>query len=401
VNDRTNPWLVLAGCFLLSVGSNAFIIAPSSVAPLFAERFGVPGTAVGDIVSAALVGVIFTQIPGGYLLDRYDNRRLLVPAVGLYVLVVLALQVVDPFGPFLALRALGGVLAGFAFTAGANVVAAVFPPARRGLATGIYLASPPASFALAHATGPFVATAFDPLRVFLLPAAIAVAGTVMFLFAARRPVRSGTTPTAAEFVRALGDRSVILVGCSAFAAYALYLFLNTWLPTYGTEVLSLPLPVAGLVTALVPLVGIVSRPGGGWLSARLDGRRRPVLVGGLLAGLLVLVTVPLADGLVVFLILVAAAAFTVQLGTGVYYVLTRELARPGTEGTSLTVLTAISFTGSFSAPILGGLLIDGYSWSVAFLAFGLVGLLGVLVLVPVPETGDRPTVRDTDPGVDV
>jgi hypothetical protein len=47
------------------------------------------------------------------------------------------------------------------------------------------------------------------------------------------------------------------------------------------------------------------------------------------------------------------------------------------------------------------LLIDGYSWSVAFLAFGLVGLLGVLVLVPVPETGGRPTVRDTDPGVDV
>jgi MFS family permease len=336
----------------------------------------------------AILGVILTQIPAGYLLDRFDNRRLVVPAVGLYVLLVLAIQAVEAFGTLLGLRALGGVLVGFVFTAGANVVAQVFPPRRRGFATGVYLASPPAAFALAHATGPLVATSFGPLRVFLLPGAIAVFGGVLFLLAANEPVRSGSTPSAAEFVRAVGNRSVVLVGLSAFAAYALYLFLNTWLPTYGTEVLSLPLPVAGLVTALVPLVGIVARPGGGWLSGRLGGRRRPVLAGGLLLGLVLLVGVPFADGMALFLLLVAGAAFAVQLGTGVYYVLTRELASPGTEGTSLTVLTAVSFTGSFAAPIVGGWLVAGYSWAVAFVAFAAVGLLGVLVLLPIPEPGD-------------
>lgn len=401
MNDRTNPWPVLAGCFLLSVGANAFIIAPSSVAPLFAERFGVANAAVGDLVSVAILGVILTQIPAGYLLDRFDNRRLVVPAVGLYVLVVLVIQTVEGYTSLLGLRAVGGVLVGFVFTAGANVVAQVFPPDRRGFATGIYLASPPASFAIAHATGPLVGTSFGPLRVFLLPAAIAVAGSVLFLLAAREPVRSGSTPTAAEFARALGNRSIVLVALSAFAAYALYLFLNTWLPTYGTEVLSLPLPVAGLVTALVPLVGIVARPGGGWLSGRLGGRRRPVLAGGLLLGLGLLAGVPFAGAMATFLLLVAAAAFAVQLGTGVYYVLTRELASPGTEGTSLTVLTAISFTGSFSAPIVGGWLISGYSWTVAFLAFAALGVFGALVLAPVPEPdGGISTGRVADPEPD-
>jgi MFS family permease len=401
VNDRTDPRAVLAGCFLLSVGVNAFVIAPSSVAPLLAERFGVANAAVGDVVSVAILGVILTQIPAGYLLDRFDNRRLVVPAVGFYVLLVLAIQAVEAFETLLGLRALGGVLVGFVFTAGANVVAQVFPPRRRGFATGVYLASPPAAFALAHATGPLVATSFGPLRVFLLPGAIAVFGGVLFLLAANEPVRSGSTPSAAEFVRAVGNRSVVLVGLSAFAAYALYLFLNTWLPTYGTEVLSLPLPVAGLVTALVPLVGIVARPGGGWLSGRLGGRRRPVLAGGLLLGLVLLVGVPFADGMALFLLLVAGAAFAVQLGTGVYYVLTRELASPGTEGTSLTVLTAVSFTGSFAAPIVGGWLVAGYSWAVAFVAFAAVGLLGVLVLLPIPEPGD-PTSTGTgaEPGPD-
>jgi nitrate/nitrite transporter NarK len=400
VTNRTRPWLVLGGCFLLSVGVNAFMIAPSSIAPLFVERFDVAPTAAGDIISAAIVGSILTQIPGGYLLDRYDNRRLVVPAVGLFALVVLAIQAVGAFTPFLALRALGGVVGGFVFTAGANVVGAVFPADRRGFATGIFLTSPPASFALAHSTSPPLGTAFGPLRVFLLHAAIAALGTGLFLLAAREPVRSGSTPAPGEFARALGNRSVVLVALSAAAVYGLYLFLNTWLPTYGTQVLSLPLSAAGLVTAIVPLVGIVARPGGGWLSGRLGGRRRPVLAGGLGVGLVLMSAIPLAVALPVFVLLLAATAFAVQLGTGLYYVLTRELASPGTEGTSLTVMTTVAFTGSFLAPLAGGWLIAEYSWTVAFLAFAALGALGVVALVPVPEPGgtSRGHAPESGPG---
>ena len=398
MTNRTRPWLVLAGCFLLSVGVNAFTIAPSSIAPLFVERFDVAPTAAGDVISAAIVGSILTQIPGGYLLDRFDNRRLVVPAVGLFALVVLAIQAVGSWVPFLGLRALGGVVGGFVFTAGANVVGAVFPADRRGFATGIFLTSPPASFALAHSTSPPLGTVLGPLRVFLLHAAIAALGTGLFLLAAREPVRSGSTPAPGEFARALGNRSVVLVALSAAAVYGLYLFLNTWLPTYGTQVLSLPLSAAGLVTAVVPLVGIVARPGGGWLSGRLGGRRRPVLAGGLLLGVVLVGAIPFATALPVFVLLLAATAFAVQLGTGLYYVLTRELASPGTEGTSLTVMTTVAFTGSFLAPLAGGWLIAEHSWTAAFLAFAALGALGVIVLIPVPEPGGTSPGRAPESG---
>lgn len=384
---RANQWWVLAGCFLLSVGVNAFMIAPSSIAPLFVERFGITKAAAGNIVSAAIVGSIFTQLPGGYLLDRYDNRWVVGPAVVVFVLAVLAIQVVDSFAPFLVLRGLGGIVGGFVFTAGANVVGQVFPADRQGFATGIYMTSPPVSFALAHATTPLLGTAFGPLRVFLLHAVVAVLGTTLFLVAATGAIRTAETPTAAEFTRAIRNRSVILVAISAFSVYALYLFLNTWLPTYGTEVLSLSISTAGLVTALVPLVGIAARPGGGWLSERLGGRRRPVLAGGLLVGLVILVSIPFVDVVPLFVGLLVVGAFTVQLGMGVYYVLTRELATPGTEGTSLTVMTTIGFTGSFAAPIVGGWLIETYSWPVAFATFAAVAALGTAALLPVPEPG--------------
>jgi len=381
------PWSVLAAVFLLSIGVNAFVIAPSSITPLFVDQFGITTAAAGNIVSAPFVGQILTQIPGGYLLDRYDNRRFVAVAVLAYVAVILLIQSVGSFGLFLFLRVVGGVFVGLVFIASVNIIGQVFPTGRQALATGIYLASPPAAFAFAHATSPPIATAFGPVQVFLVHAGIAVVGLLLFLQSTAGPIRSPGTPTPAEYARALGNRSVVLVGLSMFAVYALYLFLNTWLPTYGLEVLSLPLSAAGVVTALVPLVGIVARPSGGWLSDRFGGRRRPVLGGGLAIGLVLLACIPLSGSLPGFLLLIGGAAFGVQLAPGVSYVLTRELAAPGTEGTSLTVLSTIAFAGSVIAPAAGGWLVTTYSWGVAFAAFAALGVLGIVVLVPVTETG--------------
>jgi predicted MFS family arabinose efflux permease len=382
--QRTRPWLVLVGCFVLSAGVNAFVIAPSSIAPLFMERFDISKTAAGNIISAAIVGAIISQIPGGYLLDRYDNRILIVAAVGVYVIGVITIQAVETFSVFLVIRVLGGMMAGFVFTAGANVVGEVFALSKQDFATGIYITNAPTSFALAHATGPLLGTRYGPLAVFLFHAAVAVLGLAIFWVAVTDPIWTGDTPTLGEFLGAIGNRALILVALSSFAMYSLYIFLNTWIPTYGSEVLRLSLSEAGIVTAIVPLVGIAARPVGGWLSGFLGGRRRLVVGGGLFGALVFLVVLPFAAALVVFLA-VGAAAFTLQLGVGLYYVLTRQLAAKGTEGTSLTLLTAIGFTGSFVAPIAGGWLIEAYSWTVAFITFAAVGGLGIVVLVPVAD----------------
>lgn len=385
MNSGYRRWASLVGCFVLSVGVNAFVIAPSSILPLFIDRFGITEAVAGNIISAAIIGSILTQIPGGYLLDRYDNRWLVTGAIGIYFIAVGAIQVFDGFTQFLVFRAVGGMVAGFIFTAGANIVGEIFPADQQDLATSIYITSAPASFALAHATSPLLVSVIGPLQVFLFHVAVTAAGLVIFWVAVTERIQTGEPLTASEFVRAIGNRSLLLLAFSLFAMYCLYIFLNTWLPTYGTDILSLSLSEAGFVTALVPLIGIVARPTGGWLSGYLGGRRRPVIGGGLFGALVFLILVPFAPDLVVFLLLLAGAAFTLQMGVGLYYVLTRELASKGAEGTSLTVLTAIGFTGSFVAPIAGGWLIDVYSWTAAFGTFAAIGGLGVLVLYPLSE----------------
>ena len=376
--------MVLAGCCLVSIGIQSFVIAPSSIAPLLVEQFTLSRAETGNIVSAVMLGMILVQLPSGYLLDRFDNRWLVIPGVALYIAIVVAIQFVDSYGQFLQLRVLGGVAGGIVFTAGANVVAQVFVDGKQSFATGLYLASPPMGWAIAHTTSPAIGTAYGPLSVFLLHGLVAFVGVALFWIAADRPIRSEGSPTVGEFVRAFGNRSILLVSVSAFSLYSLYLFLNSWLPTYGTEVLSLPLATAGIATAIVPIVGIFARPAGGWLSGFLGGRHRFVLLTGLSLGFVFLVATPFASYLPLFLLLITGAAFSIQLGTGVYYVLTRELATPGTEGTSLAVLTSISWTGSLTAPIAGGWLVATYSWMAAFAVFGVVALVGIIALLPLP-----------------
>lgn len=383
-------WSIIAGCFLLSVGVNGFIIAPSSIGPLFAEKFSVTTVVVGDAVSAAFVGLILTQIPSGYLFNRVDNRLIVGVGALTFGLLCILIQGVQRFDVFLLLRGIGGVLVGFVFTGGANIVGHVANPTQQGVATGIYLASPPMSFAIAHLTGPLVGETYGPLAVFLIHGAVALLGLALFVYAVREPIRSETAPSVDEFISALGNRQVLFVSMSVFCAYALYVFLNTWLPTYGLNILSLSLAEAGFVTASVPLAGIFSRTFGGWLSNRIG--RRPVLVAGLLVTFVTLLLIPLNDTVVLFIILVTAAGFAVQLGSGVYFVLTRELATKGTEAISLSVLTTVMFTGSFSAGIGGGWLITMHSWTVTLIIFAGIGILGVLALTPI--SGSRPPTEN-------
>lgn len=65
---------------------------------------------------------------------------------------------------------------------------------------------------------------------------------------------------------------------AGFCSSVLYIFLNSWIPTYAAIRLPITLGQAGAVAALLPAVGIDTRPVGGWVSDRIGYRRRPVVI---------------------------------------------------------------------------------------------------------------------------
>ncbi|WP_336135195.1 MFS transporter [Natronomonas amylolytica] len=377
---------VFAACFLISIGANAYMLAPASIVPLLVDHFEISKATAGGAISAAVLGSVLIQLPGGFLMDRYDNRRLLLAGTLVFAPVAVAGTLVDAYYAFLAARVLAGLAAGGLFVLGANVVAEVFAGRRQGFVTTLFLASAPVGFAVSQVGGPPLGEAFGWQAPFIAYPALAAVGSLLFFASQPAAIRTGDPISLRDFRLALGNRAVLLVSFAGFCSYMLYIFLNSWMPTYAAEQLPMTLGEAGTVAALLPAVGVLARPAGGWLSDRLGYRRRAVALASLGFALPAFFVISRAVSILLFAAVMLGVGFFLQFGMGVYYVYTRELAAGGTSATSLTVFTTISFVGTLVAPTFGGWLIESFAWGPAFLVHVGIGLLGIGLLVATPDS---------------
>lgn len=187
-------------------------------------------------------------------------------------------------------------------------------------------------------------------------------GGALFWHSRPRPLNSGDAISIYEFGQALRNSSIILVSISGFCSYMLYIFMNSWMPTYAAESLSVSLNEAGAISALLPAVGLVVRPVGGWLSDYVGYRRRLIVIISLLFALPTFFIISQAVSPLLFAALMLGVGFSLQFGQGVYYIYDRELSDYGAGGTSLALFSMIAFTGTLVSPAVGGWLIDVASW---------------------------------------
>lgn len=383
--SATRPWLALAGCFLVATGFNAYLFAPASIMPPFVEAFGIDKPTAGLSISIVFLAWALLQIPSGFLMDRYDNRALVWVGVIVFLGVAVAGLFVPTYPAFLVTRFVGGAMAVFLWTANANIVGQSFPPARRAVGTSLFVTSAPAGVTLAQAVGPPLEAVVGWRGVVAAYAAVTVCGLPLFVWALDAPVRNESALSLAKFAAALGDRQVLSIAVSSFCAYSLFVFFNSWMPTYATEVVGVNSGTAGALAALLPAMGLLARPGGGWLSDRIGGRRRPVIVAAFLLVVPALVTAAVATSVVGFAAALLLAGVGSQLGTGVFYVYVEEVSPPESGGTSLAVLMTLSITGALVAPVAAGWLVDVASWTVAFGFGGLLAVSGVAAVARLPE----------------
>lgn len=393
MTDHERPVLLLVACFVMSVGANAYSISPASVTPLLMEQYEVGKPIVGLSISVFVLGLVLAQIPSGVVMDRRDNRLLAVGATVLLVTTAVIGTVVHSLAGLLVPRFVAGLTFPFLFIMLTKLVAATFPEHKRGIATSVFTASAPTGIALGQFATPLLAGWSGLSAAFLIYPLLTLLATVAFYFVSPSTVDTSKEPLALSGVlTVLSSRPLVLMSLSATCGYAVYFFLNAWIPTYAVEELAFPLAQAGAVAALVPVTGILARPSGGWLSDRIGARRRPVIV------LSLAVAVPAFLAIIVtsrslFAWLLLFAGFAVQFSMGVYYVLATELTPDGAAGTGLALFGTISFSGSLLSPVIGGWLIHTFAWTVAFGVFGAVGLLGILLMLPVSRSAHLDSVR--------
>ncbi|MFB6206502.1 MAG: MFS transporter [Haloglomus sp.] len=385
LDSMRRAWLVLAGCFLVASGFNAYLFAPASIVPPFVGTFDIDTPAVGLAISVAFLGWLVVQIPAGFLMDRYDNRKLVWAGVAVFFVAAAAGIFAPNYPAFLATRIVAGTAAAALWTANANIVGQAFPVERRAVGTSLFVTSAPAGVTLAQAAGPPLAAAFGWRSVLIAYPLVTVCGLPLFAATLRTPVRNEAQLSLSAFATALADRQILAVSVSSFCAYSLFVFFNSWMPTYATDVLRVDLGTAGVLAALVPAMGLAARPGGGWLSDRLGGRRRPVIIGAFLLVLPALVGAAMSSTTLGFAAALLLAGVGSQLGTGVFYVYVEEVSPAESGGTGLSVLMTLSIAGSLVAPVVAGWLIDVLSWTAAFGFGGVLAVVGIAAVVRLPE----------------
>lgn len=395
MNDsKFGPWGILSSLFLLTAGFIAYAIVPASVLPLIMAEFTIDRPTASASITAIFLTWALLQMPGGYVADRYDVRRLVALGASVFLLAAGAGLLVESYAAFVFTRLLGGASVVLIFVGSVKILGRVLPERRKALGMSVFIASPPFGIALAQFSGPLIAQPYGWRGAMLAYTAIAAVGFIGLLAFLGEPIRATERVTASQFLAALRTRSILLVSATSACTYTIWTFLVTWMPSYGTDVLGFDLAAAGAATALVPLAGIVGRPAGGWISELLDGRLSPVIAASFLTSIVLLYALSGASSPVTFAILLALTGASVNLAVGLYLVYVDLLADAVTQGTSLSVLITFSQIGNLVAPVVGGWTIERFSWTAGFgfvIGIAVLGLATIFVVSVTNREATSPT----------
>jgi len=374
--DR-RPYLMLG---MATVGFALTFWAWALLSPLgahFKQALGLSSFQQALVVAVPVIVGALGRIPVGALTDRYGGR-LMFPAVSFATILPVLFLGLAGYRSLPGLL-IGGFflgLAGTSFAVGVPFVNAWFPPARRGLAIGIFGMGMGGTAISALTTVKLTAHWGIQVPFLIVAGALAVFGAAAALIlrdAPGRPVPA--EPALSRLAATLKLRitwqasALYAVGFGGFVAFSVYL------PTYLKNAYLLTQTDAADKMAGFVLLAVLMRPVGGWLSDRFTPA--PVLATAFAvvtaAAIGQSLTPALAPaGTITFLAMAAA------LGTaaGAVFALVAQRAPAQQVGAVTGVVGAAGGLGGFVPPlVMGGIYgaTGSYAWGLIALAVVAAG----------------------------
>ena len=399
---RPYRWVIEVLLFLIYFAFGMCWIGYSPFLKDLMEFYQANKAEAGALISIVSISKTFVPLFAGVLAARFGLRNSITAAALLSGLAVLA-PLMPSYGTLIAMRFLFGMGGAIVVTLMGAIVMGWFPRSELPLVnaannvalnTGVVVAL----YSANALSGPLgwrgTLVAYGAVAA-LLAVAWALLGRDSE--AARAAGASGEGSPLGEMLR---RRETWMIAFGFMGPIALYLALNTWLPTYFGEAFGLDKAAASKVTGLFNLVGIPMAMIGGWLTGRLGLRRPLIILSGLLMPLgamgMVLAPGPLGR-------YASAAVLGASFFLYVAPLFTTPMELPGMDPRRVAVMNGIVFSvtylGSFFAPILVGWGRDAFgSYVPGFAVCSLFSLLLAMAGFLLPETGprgrqDRPAVE--------
>jgi MFS family permease len=371
-------WLALAVLTVARVSMAFQFQSLASVAPILVRDMGLGFADVGFLVGLYMLPGVVLAVPGGWLGERFGDKRVVTAGLGLMVLGDLIAGFIPGYGALLAGRfiaGIGGVLLNVLMT---KMITDWFAGRGLVLAMTIFVNSFPVGMGLGlWWLGALGERAGWPAALHVTAgAALAALALVALVY---RPHPNDRKPSGdAEAARRISRREIALVSMPGAiwglvnGAYTIMVaFAPVLLIAAGQDI-----GTAGRVLSAVTWLNLASTQVGGVIAHRWS-RWNVLMVAGIGGWGVLLLLVPLIDPVLPLL----ASGLVLGLAIGVIMALPSEVLRPESRGVGMGVFYTLMYIGQAGLPPLGGAIQDAIGGTAASLYFAAFLVLAVLPLL--------------------
>jgi len=371
---------LVSGCVIMGVT----IISP--VLPQYALFFSIPVALVGWAISAFALARVVTDIPAGFLADRFGRKKIMILGLVLIILSATGAGLADTYVWLLFARVVGGVGSALYMTAATTWVAQVSAGKARGRYMSVYTGLLLAGTVFGPPIGGYTAARFGLNAPFFTWAALGVASLIATI-PLKEPADSSQAKRSEMRIKdvlgVLSNHPFMLVNCAVLALFFLRLGVqSTLVPLYADLNLGLSEERIGILLMVAAVATAASTFPAGWLSDRV-GRKRPVMACLFLSGIAVLL-IPSQESLAGLMGILAFYGLATGL-QGSIAAWPADVASKGKLGISMGVYRVMVDIGMVLGPITATY-IAGYTGgeTVTFMPFLvpaiLVFIVGVLMI---------------------
>jgi len=348
----------------------------SAMMPLISERLNLSESQKGLAIAIPVLLGSLGRIPLGILTDRMGGRMVYLACMVGSIIPAVAAGFANSF----AMLLICGFFAGIAlavFPIGIGMVNGWYPPARQGLALGIYGAGNIGQ-ALAAFGAPVLARRFGYAWGFWSFAVLTAVWLVVFFVLAKDAPRKGRPRGLAEFLAPLRDRRSWALSLYYFLTFGGFVAMASYLPLFLKTMFNLTPADAGFRTAGFVVLATGMRPLGGYLADRVGGRTVLKMSFVATAVMAIFMACPL---MTTFTVGALGMAAVIGLGNGAVFKLVPEYF-PQSVGSVTGLVGAAGGLGGFFPPLVVGTLrgMTG-SFSGGFILLSVFAVACLLVLM--------------------
>ncbi|HEY2273766.1 MAG TPA: MFS transporter [Jatrophihabitantaceae bacterium] len=386
-------WTILAVGTFAQAATCSFLYGMPMLVPALRSRGGLSLLQASLLVSAPIVGLLFTLILWGALADRYGERVVIASGVGAAAALLAVVPTVSGVAGEGVLLVLAGACAASVNAASGRVVMGWFPVHERGLAMGTRQTAQPLGVALAALVLPGLARSHGAAPALLFPAGLCALATVLVLVLVAdppRPPRATGVEAASPYrgswtlPRVHLSSAMLVVPQFAVATFTLAYLVGQrhWDPA-----------VAGRWIFGFQAAGALGRIVAGVWSDRVASRLRPMRQLAVTSAALMLL---IALGALVhqgwIVVGFALGAVVTVADNGLAYTSVAELAGPAWSGRALGAQNTVqNIAAVVTAPVLAAVIGDS-RYALAFVVAAVCPLIAI-PLTPVRAERARSFAR--------